>query len=649
MIPREIVDKILQTALIEEVIGEFVQLKRSGSSLKGLSPFTTEKTPSFYVSPAKQIFKDFSSGKGGSVITFLMEHEHFTYPEALRWLADKYQIEIPEEAPSEAYLAEQNEREGLYIVNAFAQKFFTEQLWNGTEGKAIGLAYFRERGFTDATIQTFQLGYCPENDPHFFQTAFSAGHSADYLIKAGLIKEKDGRHFDFFRGRVMFPIQNLTGRVIAFGGRTLRSDKKIAKYFNSPESEIYHKSNVLYGIFQAKNSIVKSDLCLLVEGYTDVLAMHQAGVQNVVASSGTALTREQIRLIRRYTANVTILYDGDAAGIRASFRGIDLVLEEGMNVRIVLFPDGHDPDSFSRSVSEDELKEFISNHSRDFVSFKADILFNEAGKDPLARAEAIREIVESIAHIPDSITRSLFLKECSERFGIPEQSLISHHNKARRDLFKKSTPEAAREVDLLPLEEEHRPVQPVQAGGDLHYQESEIVRLLLNFGDQICHLPVVNDAGELEDEQLAVADFIIAELENDGLELSDPVLHQIMAEYIKVRGEQRFPELAMFASHHSEEVRNASVNLLAFPYALSDRWQNQHEIITRTEEDRLKEAVTRAIVSYKAHKISAMIAEVQEKLKTAGDTEFAELIEQNMSLKSIEMRLNQILGRDIIR
>ncbi|MFN5294503.1 MAG: DNA primase, partial [Flavobacteriales bacterium] len=386
MISRSTIDQIYQAAIIEEVIGDFVHLKRSGSAYKGLSPFANEKTPSFFVVPAKGIYKDFSSGKGGNVVDFLMQHEKLSYPEALRWLAAKYQIAIEEDQQSEEQIQEKSEREQLSVVTEFAARYFQEQLHEGEEGRAIGLSYFQERGFRDDIIRKFNLGYCPDKWDAMTQAALAQQYQLPYLVKAGLTRERDGKVYDFFRGRVMFPIHNISGKVIAFGGRTLKAEKDIAKYFNSPESELYVKSNVLYGLHLAKNAIVKHDMCYLVEGYTDVVSMHQAGVENVVASSGTSLTEGQIRLIRRYTPNITILYDGDSAGIKASFRGIDMILKEGMNVRVLLFPDGDDPDSFARKHSSEEIQTFISTHARDFISFKTSLLLEDAGNDPVKRA-----------------------------------------------------------------------------------------------------------------------------------------------------------------------------------------------------------------------------------------------------------------------
>ena len=432
MIPQDIIQEIIETSRIEEVIGEFVQLKKSGANYKGLSPFVQEKSPSFMVSPVKQIFKDFSSGKGGNVVSFIMEHEHYTYPEALRYLAGKYNIAIPEIERTAEDIAQANEKESIYLVSNYANEYFQKKMHETKEGKDIGLSYFHERGFTEETIKKFQLGYSPNEWGAFTKTAIKEGYKLEFLEKSGLSIVKEDKQFDRFKGRVMFPIHNLSGRVLGFGGRILTQDKKAAKYINSPESEIYHKSKVLYGLFYAKKGIVTNDNCMLVEGYTDVISMHQSGISNVVASSGTALTTEQIRLIGRYTKNITILFDGDSAGIRASFRGIDMILEQDMNVKVVLFPDGEDPDSYAKAHSTEELNQFLTDNSQDFIRFKTSMLVEETKNDPIKRAGLIKDIVTSISKIPDHIKRSVYLQECSSLLNIDEASLITELNKTKR-------------------------------------------------------------------------------------------------------------------------------------------------------------------------------------------------------------------------
>ena len=426
MISKATIDTVYETARVEEVIGDFVQLKRAGSNFKGLSPFSDERSPSFMVSPAKGIWKDFSSGKGGNAIAFVMEHEHFSYPEAIRYLAKKYNIEIEETEQSQEEKEQASEKESLYLVSEFAAKFFQNTMINTDEGKSVGLSYFKERGFTNDTVKKFGLGYSPEAWDAFTKEALGQGYKLDYIDKVGLtILREDGKHFDRFKGRVMFPIQSMSGRVLGFGGRILREDKKAAKYLNSPESEIYHKSKVLYGIYHAKQAIAKLDNCFLCEGYTDVIQMQQSGIENVVSSSGTALTPDQIRLINRLTKNITVLFDGDAAGLRASIRGIDLILEEGMNVKVCTFPDGEDPDSFARKTPLDDLIAYLENNAMDFIQFKASLLMKDAKNDPIKKAELIRDMVNSIAKIPDRIKREIYIQECSRIMDISEDVLFN--------------------------------------------------------------------------------------------------------------------------------------------------------------------------------------------------------------------------------
>src|ERR1700744_506597 len=462
MITKPTIDRIMEATDIVEGIGEFVQLKKRGANYVGLSPFANERTPSFTGSPTKGIFKDFSSGKGGSAVTFLMELEKFTYPEALKWLAKKYGIEVEETVDSTENREEENHRESLMIVSAYAAKFFHESLLETDEGKSIGLSYFKERGFSNEIIKKFELGYSPDQWEAFTGEAIKNGFQPQFLEESGLsVKRENGSVYDRYRGRVMFPIHSFTGRVIAFGGRTLKNDKTVPKYVNSPESIIYHKSNVLYGLHFAKKAIRDEDNCYLVEGYADVLSVHQAGIENVVASSGTSLTVEQIRLIGRFTKNVTILYDGDAAGIKASLRGLDMILEEGLNVKVVLFPDGHDPDSYVRSVGTNAFKNHIDQNKEDFILYKTDILLKEAGSDPLKKAEVIREVVESIAKIPDSIKASVFTKESSQLLKIEERALLSELNKMRMAKAQKDSQQQL-----------NKPVQPAEAAALL--EEAEI-------------------------------------------------------------------------------------------------------------------------------------------------------------------------------
>ena len=535
MITRETIDKVFETARVEEVIGDFVQLKRAGSNYKGLSPFSDERSPSFMVSPVKQIWKDFSSGKGGSVVTFLMEHEHFTYPEAIRFLANKYNIEIEETETSQEDKIEANEKESMYLVSEFAKTYFHDTLLNTEEGKAIGLSYFKERGFTNETIAKFGLGYSPETWDAFTKEALSKGYQLEYLEKVGLtILREDGKHFDRFKGRVMFPIQSLSGRNLGFGGRILTNDKKAAKYLNSPESEIYHKSKVLYGIFHAKQAIAKQNNCYLVEGYTDVIQLHQVGVENVVASSGTALTPDQIRLINRLTKNITVLFDGDAAGLRASVRGIDLILEEGMNVKVCTFPDGDDPDSFAKKNSYDDLVSYLENNAKDFIQFKASLLMDEANNDPIKKADLIRDMVQSISKIPDRIQREIYIQECSRIMDISEQVLVS----TLAQLVQKDIAEVGKkqkqEQKAFEVVKNEAPVQ-AQKIDILYHLERKIIEILLLYGNKMEEFEDVllktNAEGEIEQvvekKEYKVYQRIFLSLQEDEVELANPLFRAI--------------------------------------------------------------------------------------------------------------------------
>lgn len=604
MISRDTIDKIYQAAIIEDVVGEFVHLKKSGSAYRGLSPFANEKTPSFFVVPAKGIYKDFSSGKGGNVVDFLMQHEKLSYPEALRWLAGKYQIAIEEDVQTEDQQQEKSEREQLSIVSEFAAKYFEEQMHESEEGKAIGLSYFHERGFRDDIIKKFQLGYCPDKWDFMTKAALQGQYKLEYLIKAGLTRERDGSPYDFFRGRVMFPIHNISGKVIAFGGRTLKAEKDIAKYFNSPESELYNKSNVLYGLHLAKNAIVKSDCCYLVEGYTDVVSMHQAGVENVVSSSGTSLTEGQIRLIRRYTPNITILYDGDNAGIKASFRGIDMILKEGMNVRVLLFPDGDDPDSFSRKHGSTEIQEFISKNSKDFITFKTSLLLEDAGHDPIKRAALIRGIVDSIALIPDGITRSVYVQECSRLMNLQEQVLLTELNKVILTNYKKEN--KPNTVESLPVLEEIPADGLPDASAEeftLYFQEKDLIRLLLNYGEKPIEISITNEDGHEEKHSVSVAEYFIANLEQDEIQLENPVYSNIYKEYLEFVGREEIPHSNTFTQHADSSISTESSGILIPAHNMSENWTSRHNIYPQTEEMLLRKAVKDCVFRLKLRRV----------------------------------------------
>ena len=575
------------------------------------------------VSPAKQIFKDFSSGKGGTVVSFLMEHEHFTYPEALRWLAKKYNIEIEEEEQSPEQLKEANLRESLYIVSEYAKKYFENILWNNQEGRSVGLSYFKERGFSEETIKKFSLGYSLGEKDAFSTQAQKDGYVLEYLVKSGLTVSKNNYTFDRFAGRVLFPIQSMSGRMLGFGGRILRSDVKTAKYLNSPESEIYHKSKILYGLYQAKTEISKQDHCYLVEGYTDVISLYQAGVKNVVSSSGTALTKEQINLVKRLTPNLTILYDGDAAGIKASFRGIDLILAEGMNVRVVLFPDGEDPDSFAKTKEPSELLDFLEKNKKDFVSFKTDVLTKETDNDPIKKAAIIRDVVQSIAQIPDAISRDIYVKQCAIIMEMDEHVLASELqmmiSKAAREEDKKQASSGRMEVVKTPAEP--RDVIEKAAGNTKNYpQERAIIWLLLNHGtDVLPNEEVVEETDEAEDsakkeEELSrVAEVVIDDLVEDGLDFDNPIFKFIFKHYVDSFNKGELVLAEYFARLEDQKITSLVTDMMTEKYTLAD-W-SRLEIRVKPKETYIPRFTTEAILRFKTVKVDVIIKEMMEGLK----------------------------------
>ena len=648
IIPAHIVDQIMQTSRIEEVIGEFVQLKRAGSNLKGLSPFTDERTPSFVVSPAKQIFKCFSTGKGGTVVTFLMEKEHFSYPEALRWLAAKYNIEIPELAePSAEELAQRNERDSLFIINEFAKNYFADNLLKNEEGIAVGLSYFEERGFRRDIIERFQLGYCLNSGDDFTKAAMSKGYNLTYLEQVGLVKQKDERYFDFFRGRVMFPIHSITGRVLGFGGRTLITDKKIAKYFNSPESIIYNKSEILYGLYFAKGDIVKYDECLLCEGYTDVISMHQAGVQHAVSSSGTSLTKEQVKLVKRYTQNLTILYDGDAAGIKASFRGIDLILEEGMNVKVVLFPDGEDPDSFSKKVGTTELQTYIKENKQDFISFKSGILLAEGNNDPIKLAELIKEIIHSVSLIPDQITRSVYVQSIASQFNMSESLISAELIKLKRNQISKEYAEPAiKEIDVTPQQPSTLTFNKIESKQSFVH-EHELMRLLIKFGTHELKLPNT----EYDNQSLSVLELVISELSADELNFE----HELYSRIIQIF-EQGLKENSLYSSKYLKRLEDQEIvsfvsEVESNDDELSHNWVTKYNIFTKSEGDNLYQTVMNAIYFFKFKKVEEKLNEISNLLKNneLPDQDVLLLLSEQMAYEKIKKLLSEKLGRTILK
>ena len=649
-IPPHIVDQILQTARIEEVIGEFVQLKRAGSNLKGLSPFTDEKTPSFVVSPAKQIFKCFSTGKGGNAASFLMEKEHFSYPEALRWLAKRYNIEVPEEREASAEeLAALNERESFLIINEFAKNTFSQMLLNDQEGKAIGLSYFEERGFSRATIEKFQLGYCLNTGSAFTDLALDKGYNKAYLEAIGLTKSKENRYFDFFKGRVIFPIHSVSGRVLGFGGRTLLSDKKVAKYFNSPESSIYNKSEILYGLHFAKGDIVKYNECLLCEGYTDVISMHQAGIQNVVSSSGTSLTKEQVKLVSRYTKNLTILYDGDAAGIKASFRGIDLILEGGLNVKVVLFPDGEDPDSFSKSRSSAELSAYIAAHKQDFISFKAGILLTDGANDPILRAGLIKDIVNSVSLIPDQITRSVYVQQLAQQFDISESIVQSELLNLRKTALAKTYQDPALGNIELPKNPSPQSLEASpEKEADQTIFEAEIIRMLIKYGTRAL---IWQEPGQPE-TQTSVIELIVQELKKDDLHFVTPLYQEIYSIFEKgVLEENTFYESTFFLRHDDQQIVQFVADIEAQEQELSHNWVARYKIQTKSESDDLYQTVVQVIYRFKLSSVEEKINKIRSELTQdlLKDNDLLLALGELVSLEKVKMLLSEQIGITLIR
>ncbi len=642
----------MQASRIEEVIGEFVSLKRAGSNLKGLSPFTDEKTASFVVSPAKQIFKCFSTGKGGTVVSFLMEKEHFSYPEALRWLADKYGVPIPADEPATAeQLAAISERESLYIINDFARDHFKNNLHNSEEGTAIALSYFEERGFRKDIIEKFQLGYCLNTGTDFTKAAISKGYKLEYLEKVGLVKSKDDRQFDFFRGRVMFPIHSVSGRVLGFGGRTLFTDKKIAKYFNSPESIIYNKSEILYGLHYSKGDIIKYDNCFLCEGYTDVISMYQAGIQNVVSSSGTSLTKDQIKLIRRYTQNITILYDGDPAGIKASFRGIDLILEEGMNVKVVLFPEGEDPDSYSKKTSTIELENYIKESTQDFISFKASILLKDSENDPIKRSELIREIVHSVSLIPDQITRTVYMQQISQQFEINEQVISNELIKLRKNVVVKQAPEPdfykIPSPDLQNQQPEPQILQEVS-----YINEEQLIRIMIKYGTRTMQYDQIDENNQTVFSETNVIEFICHELNEDKIEFKHPIYSKIHSLFLDGIAKNELLSINFLKRLEDQEIVRFVSDIESDEQVLSSKWLSNYNIITRTEGDRMSETVMSAIYSLKLSKIEEHINDIRIKM---GQTEMLtdellmDLLAEQMVYEKIKIIFSEKLGRTILR
>lgn len=652
MIKKEIIDKVIDAARIEEVVGDFVELKKRGTSLVGNCPFHNEKTPSFHVSVAKGIYKCFGCGVGGDSLKFVMEIEKYAYPDAIRYLANKYNIEVEEVERSPEQMAIQDRRESLFILSKWAGKFFVDQLWQTAGGQQIGLSYFKERGYREDIIKKFELGYSPETWDALTSEALKQGFKQEYLTELGLtIERDDGKTYDRFRGRVMFPIFSLTGRVIGFGGRTLKTEKSVPKYVNSPESGIYHKSDVLYGLHLAKKAIGVADTCFLVEGYADVIAMHQAGVENVVSSSGTSLTSAQIRLISRFTKNVVILYDGDAAGISASLRGTDMLLEEGLNVKVLLFPDGDDPDSFIKKNGSSKFREYVDAHQEDFVLFKTTVLLKESSDDPVKRAEVIRDVVESIALIPDEIKVSLYLQRCSTLLDISERALLSELNKIR--IKRAQSRNTAKKGVSLQLEQEREIPDRIGEDGSTDIakadtrlssevlQEREFVRILLNYGQE-------ETLWEGEDA-MPIAPYLLANV--GDISFVDPSCAYVVDEFKKQADNFEIPEPRHFLGNADPAVVDLVVSSVASRYELSTNWNDdKRKIYVSTEKEHLKELVTQAVYRLKKRKIERHIAEIRTEINTVSSPEDLDiLIASYQKYKDMEIKLGDFLGNTIVK
>ena len=651
MISRSTIDQVYETARLEEVIGEYITLKKSGANFKGLSPFTQERTPSFMVSPAKQIWKDFSSGKGGNVIAFLMEHEHFTYPEAIRYLAKKYNIEIEETELSPEEKQIKDTRESMFLVAQYAADFFEKNLWETQEGKSIGLTYFKERGFEDETLKKFALGYSPESYDALSKKAENEGFKLDFLEKTGLVIINEDRKVDRFRGRVIFPIRSMSGRVQGFGARILSQNSKTAKYLNSPESDIYNKSKALYGIFESKQSIAKKDLCFLVEGYTDVIQMHQSGITNVVSSSGTALSVDQIRMINRLTSNVVVLYDSDAAGLRASLRGINLILEQGMNVRVCTFPKGEDPDSFAQSRSLQEINIFLEEHSKDFIQFKASLLSDEGKNNPISKAETIREIVESIHKIPDAIKQEIYIQSCAEIMQISEdvlfRALAQINQKNNQKLTKKFIP--SEPVALI------KKTADSEAKVDRIFElERQIISILLTYGNQELNfeepISITNEDGELIEETQKISakvyEKIFLDLQQDEIELSHEtfkkIFYKLIEFYQSYQGDLNLEKIMQTDDLIQNEIITDLV-MKEEQHQLHD-WEKRN-VFVKVRGSEVERLVSETILSMRRYLIDQKITELQKGTKDKqSNQDLLKEIQMYQSLKNIiSNRLHRVI------
>jgi DNA primase len=657
MIKQETIDKIFDAARVEEVVGDFVNLKRAGSNLKGYSPFNDEKSPSFMVSPSKQIWKDFSSGKGGNAVTFLMELERMTYPEALRWLAKRYHIEIEETQQTDEEKQKRSERESILLVLEFAKNWFKEQLFETEIGKSVGLSYFKQRQFRENTLQTYETGFSPEHRDVFTQAAIAKGYKVDFLLKAGLTVESNGRHIDRFRGRIMFPIHSLSGRVLGFGGRILNNQAKTAKYINSPETEVYHKSKVLYGIYHAKQQIVKNDQCILVEGYTDVMAFHQADIKNVVASSGTALTKEQIQLIKRLTKNVLVIFDGDRAGIKAALRGIDLILEQGLNVKVLLLPDGDDPDSFSKRLSTDALHQYIAENTQDFINFKASLLNELSQNDPIKRGELIRDIISSIAKIPNAIQQEIYVKEVGRIMKITDKVLFKELAVIQKTNIRKVEKEYQRKQQLGTLKPVEKEETTTKTVSKLDVLEREIIKMLLLHGREMIEfeeweiVKIPDDTSDPVVEKFVGKSVIVEEvfknLQADEMEFSNPVFSKVYKEIIHTLLNGEAIDIPQFMTKSDEETSRLISDILMDEdkYQLAN-WE-KYDIKVHEKEETLAWHVIDVLLNLRRLWLLSLIDKQKEALKNVDDTTrtniFNDIKDYLVLYKVVSKKLNRLV------
>lgn len=645
MISPETIDRIRDAMRIEEVVGEFVNLRKRGANFIGLCPFHNEKTPSFNVHPVKGIFKCFGCGEGGNPIDFLIKHEQLNYVEALKWLAKKYNIEIVEEQMTEEQSAAHALRERLFNLNKFAVSWYQEQLKSNDEGRAVALAYCRNRGISDESIEKFLIGYSPADNEAFASHALKNGYDKDLLTNGGLCIIKNGNLTDRFKGRLIFPIHNISGNVLGFGGRIMHQETKLPKYVNSPETEVYQKNKTLYGIFQGRTAIAKADNCYLVEGYTDVISLHQAGVSNVVASSGTSLTVEQIRLIRRYTNNVTIIFDGDTAGIKASFRGIDMILQEGLHVRIIPMPEGDDPDSFAKKHRASEVEEYFKLNNENFITFKAALLKRDAGNDPVKLGSLIRELISSVAMVPDPLMRSLYVKQCAEITGMEEEQLVFELNRQLREKNISKIKSSARDIIPEPTRIAPKQVIDKEQKPLTEYQEDDIIRILLNYGD---HQIALSNEDDKSNEKISVAKEITKELVADEIVFDNPLWEKIFNHYRKAEvSDEPMPEQFFFINNDDPEIRAVTIDLISFPYTLSDNWEKRR-IHVHPESELLDKVVDEALNSFRLRKIEEMMQNIQAQIpNTDNEDESYALVKKYHRLLLVRKELANVLGRTI--